>query len=219
MEKITELVKYREKYGDCNVPVRCVEDPPLGHWVSNLRSLICEVKLEDGRPKLPKNRIVGFQWEVRGRRCRLISQSKDHLKICSLWIAYCKFVLSQKQHFFGSLARSPRPRRARTPRDRSPTFELGPSCCTQAIYLGCHLPSQVSLIQQLFGFIPIALFPSARELNVYKTSPLSTTRHNFSTAMEHLGSGSCLRVFVSPSKRQNNLPAFALHLRPRTRRI
>lgn len=72
MEKFTKLLKYREKHGDCNVPVRFAEDPSLGHWVFNQRRLFREVK-PDGRSKLPTNRInkleeIGFQWEVRGRR-------------------------------------------------------------------------------------------------------------------------------------------------------
>jgi hypothetical protein len=60
MEKITKLVKYREKYGDCNVLVCCVEDPSLGHWVYNQRKLLREVK-PDGRPKLPK--IASRSWK------------------------------------------------------------------------------------------------------------------------------------------------------------
>jgi hypothetical protein len=72
MKQIKKLVKHREQHGACNVPVRCVEDPSLGHWASNQRKLFREVKT-DGCPKLPKNRIdkleeIGFQWEVRGRR-------------------------------------------------------------------------------------------------------------------------------------------------------
>jgi hypothetical protein len=34
----TELKRYRERFGDCNVPQKWKENPQLGSWVNNHRT-------------------------------------------------------------------------------------------------------------------------------------------------------------------------------------
>ena len=67
----SKLETYREKHGDCSVPRRFKDDPPLGNWVFNQRKLFHDVGA-DGRPALAEDRIkrlekIGFEWEKNKR--------------------------------------------------------------------------------------------------------------------------------------------------------
>ncbi|MHB8522840.1 MAG: DEAD/DEAH box helicase [Limisphaerales bacterium] len=60
------LKKYKEKYGNCNVPVDFEENPRLGRWVASIRT-----QKRDGQCQLPQNLIgaldaLGFVWDYRG---------------------------------------------------------------------------------------------------------------------------------------------------------
>jgi hypothetical protein len=71
MENYSKLEKYREKHGNCNVPRRFKDDPPLGNWVFNQRKRYREVSA-DALPALEESRIkrlerIGFVWEINRR--------------------------------------------------------------------------------------------------------------------------------------------------------
>jgi hypothetical protein len=60
-ESYKDLVAYKDKYGDCNVPRRWKELPRLGRWVTNQRG--------PNRVKLQQDQVdrldaVGFMWET-----------------------------------------------------------------------------------------------------------------------------------------------------------
>ena len=66
MENCSKLEQYREKYGDCKVPRRFKDDPPLGNWVFNQRKRYRELTA-DGLPSMEESRIerlerIGFVW-------------------------------------------------------------------------------------------------------------------------------------------------------------
>ena len=55
------LNEYREKYGHCNVPLRCSENPELGHWVIRQRMSFTTNKLSlDQKYRLES---IGFDWD------------------------------------------------------------------------------------------------------------------------------------------------------------
>jgi hypothetical protein len=60
---LTELQRYKQRFGDCNVPRRWRENPQLAQWVTDQRSSENEDKLPADR----KNRLseLGFVWRVR----------------------------------------------------------------------------------------------------------------------------------------------------------
>jgi hypothetical protein len=55
-----ELTAYKAKYGDCNVPQGCPENPQLGSWVSGQRRAFKKGKLSADRIKLLDD--LGFCW-------------------------------------------------------------------------------------------------------------------------------------------------------------
>ena len=60
-QKFKELEEYKEEHGDCNVPQRYPDNPPLGRWVNNQRRISGERRLPDNR----KTRLeeLGFDFE------------------------------------------------------------------------------------------------------------------------------------------------------------
>jgi hypothetical protein len=87
MEKYNVLVKYRKNHGDCKVPNRFKDDPPLGNWVFNQRKRYHEVTA-DGLPNLEESRIkrlerIGFVWEINRRPsgCPLVNGRVDVVQI------------------------------------------------------------------------------------------------------------------------------------------
>ena len=59
----TTLRLYRDKYGHCNVPDGCVEDPKLGAWVGLQRRLEKKGTLSPNRKARLED--LGFIWEAR----------------------------------------------------------------------------------------------------------------------------------------------------------
>jgi hypothetical protein len=61
--RFSELENYREKVGDCNVPIRWEENPQLGGWVAKQRQQQREGTLSAER----KGRLdaLGFEWSRR----------------------------------------------------------------------------------------------------------------------------------------------------------
>jgi hypothetical protein len=67
--QLAKLKAYKRKHGDCNVPARWAEDPPLGRWVSNQRRH--KKALDRGEPSLGITAartamldVLGFAWEL-----------------------------------------------------------------------------------------------------------------------------------------------------------
>jgi len=66
--KFDELIRYREKHGDCLVPTKYKDNPALGRWVSTQRA---QYKLmQEGKVStMTKERVagleeVGFAWRL-----------------------------------------------------------------------------------------------------------------------------------------------------------
>ena len=66
----SDLITYKEEFGDCKVPQRYSADPSLGRWCSNVRGAYKKIqKGEEPGYKLSKDRIkrlkkIGFQWKI-----------------------------------------------------------------------------------------------------------------------------------------------------------
>lgn len=56
-----ELIAYRDKMGDCNVPQGCPENPALGSWVSNQRTSLKKNRLSP--EQVARLEAVGFAWD------------------------------------------------------------------------------------------------------------------------------------------------------------
>lgn len=75
--RFAELKKYREKYGDCLVPSKYVENPALGKWVENHRSYYKKFREgKKGSKGLNEERIcalegLGFVWSIKGDNSKL----------------------------------------------------------------------------------------------------------------------------------------------------
>jgi hypothetical protein len=75
-----ELVAYREKYGDCLVPVNYTEIPQLGKWVNKLRSR----KSRLSEDKVKRLEEIGFYWGESLKAhwekmfCELIAYRQEH---------------------------------------------------------------------------------------------------------------------------------------------
>jgi hypothetical protein len=70
-QHLTSLRAYKCRYGDCNVPQRWAEDPPLGRWVDKQR--VRKKKLDHGEicrgmtaVRSGKLEALGFAWELLG---------------------------------------------------------------------------------------------------------------------------------------------------------
>ena len=61
-KKFRELVRYKEREGDCNVPVRYSANPPLGNWVTSQRQKYKKGKLSQER--LEKLKEIDFSWKI-----------------------------------------------------------------------------------------------------------------------------------------------------------
>ena len=61
---LVELKRYKERFGDCNVPQRWADNPQLANWVNNHRKFWREGTLTaDNKLQLDE---LGFEWEPRG---------------------------------------------------------------------------------------------------------------------------------------------------------
>ena len=68
-ERFIELLKFKEEHGHCNVPVRYIENLPLGKWVDRQRQNYKKQAMED-KDQLSADRInqledIGFEWNLR----------------------------------------------------------------------------------------------------------------------------------------------------------
>ena len=57
-----ELIKYKEQFGDCNVPHAWTENKPLNKWVTKLRANYKNKKLSEDRIKRLEE--IGFEWKL-----------------------------------------------------------------------------------------------------------------------------------------------------------
>ena len=67
-----QLRIYKDRYGDCNVPVGWEEDPQLATWVMNQRAQLRKI-LDGKKSPMTEERIeklndVGFDWSLRRRK-------------------------------------------------------------------------------------------------------------------------------------------------------
>jgi len=61
-QRFQELVAYKNRFGDCNVPKRCGENGTLGMWCGTQRA-----EYKKGRLSLERiNRLekIGFRWQI-----------------------------------------------------------------------------------------------------------------------------------------------------------
>ena len=71
-DRYTNLIEYKNKYGDCNVPVKCPDNLQLGAWVNQQRDQYRKKKkgqdsqiTDESIKSLEK---IGFKWTGRGRK-------------------------------------------------------------------------------------------------------------------------------------------------------
>jgi hypothetical protein len=64
-KRFDELIRYKQAYGNCNVPYECAENPQLGYWVSMQRRLKKTGTLHPERIRLLNE--IGFAWEIKGK--------------------------------------------------------------------------------------------------------------------------------------------------------
>jgi superfamily II DNA or RNA helicase len=60
--RYNELIKYREAYGNCNVPDKYIENNSLGHWIKDQRKAYKRLKLHPY--KIKKLEEIEFKWRV-----------------------------------------------------------------------------------------------------------------------------------------------------------
>jgi hypothetical protein len=65
--QLARLAAHKAAHGDCNVPTRWAEDPPLGNWVNNQRMRKKALDRGDPRPGMTAGRAarldaLGFAW-------------------------------------------------------------------------------------------------------------------------------------------------------------
>jgi hypothetical protein len=69
-ERYEELVKYKEKYGDCIVPRLHKEYPKLGDWVKNQKMLYRKKSRRMTESRIADLGVLGFVWEGQRHLCR-----------------------------------------------------------------------------------------------------------------------------------------------------
>jgi hypothetical protein len=62
IERYNELVEYKRKFGDCNVPQRHQANPSLAQWVHMQRKVFKSKSLS--RERIAKLNQIGFTWEI-----------------------------------------------------------------------------------------------------------------------------------------------------------
>ena len=72
MQRVEELRKYKEQYGDCNVPIAYPDNPGLATWVKNQRTEYRKwtkgQKTSMTEERFQKLQDIGFQWQLRKPR-------------------------------------------------------------------------------------------------------------------------------------------------------
>ena len=67
------LVQFKTEHGHCDVPAKWSENPQLGKWTNNQRTVFKRGELSSDR--LERLEAIGFDWDIRGvssRRTNLI---------------------------------------------------------------------------------------------------------------------------------------------------
>lgn len=110
-----ELKRYKERFGDCNVPQQCDENPQLGRWVNVQRNTTLP---PDRKARLDE---IGFVWEPRDARWETmfaeLKRYKEAHGLCNVpseWVENPKlgsWVSTQRQ--FERLGKLSSPRKAR----------------------------------------------------------------------------------------------------------
>jgi len=62
-ERFQELVEYKQKYGNCNVPAKYKENPSLGTWVNNIRNRAYKRNILT-KEQIGKLNELGFVWKL-----------------------------------------------------------------------------------------------------------------------------------------------------------
>jgi superfamily II DNA or RNA helicase len=76
-ERYGELQRYKERFGDCNVPDNYEENPQLGTWVGKQRALRNAGKLSAGREA--RLDALGFIWDARTSNWEaMLAQLRQH---------------------------------------------------------------------------------------------------------------------------------------------
>ena len=94
--RLEDLKQYKQQYGDCLVPNKYAENPPLGTWVMHQRAQYR--KLREGKPSpMTEERVealesIGFVWSISKTTASadLRSQQEDTDAICVSSIKGCK---------------------------------------------------------------------------------------------------------------------------------
>mmetsp|Transcript_16033 Transcript_16033/g.30260 ORF Transcript_16033/g.30260 Transcript_16033/m.30260 type:complete len:299 (+) Transcript_16033:308-1204(+) len=88
------LLSYKEKHGDCDVPLQHDDDPELGVWVANQRKRERLNKLKQDRKELLNSQ--GFRWSdsLKGKR-----KNKESLKYQEKWLEmFEKLKIFKQEH-------------------------------------------------------------------------------------------------------------------------
>jgi len=62
-EMYQRLIAYKKEHKDTSVPNKYKEDPPLGNWVNNQRTVHRNKKMTEERKRLLNS--IGFVWKIR----------------------------------------------------------------------------------------------------------------------------------------------------------
>lgn len=102
-EKYQELADYKKKYGNCNAPFICPENPPLGRWVSKQRTANNKGNGRLSQDRIDRLSLLGFEWnpeedrwetmfqellEYKGRHgdCKVRASGPEYPKLC-MWLS------------------------------------------------------------------------------------------------------------------------------------
>ena len=80
----TKLEKYKKTKGHCNVPYRFSDDPSLGVWVANQRSIYKRLKqqgIEEDDSRMKMLNGIGFEWTCKPKQSELRSCSWRRKKV------------------------------------------------------------------------------------------------------------------------------------------
>ncbi len=84
-DHLQQLADYKQRFGDCNVSVNWDENPSLGRWVNNIRSLRKHGRLAEAR--IATLDAMGFVWRVRNRTVRKLDWDDMFTKYVALQAA------------------------------------------------------------------------------------------------------------------------------------
>jgi Helicase associated domain len=83
---LAELTRYKERFGDCNVPKRWSENPVLGIWVSTQRARNKEEQISADQKALLDE--LGFVWDIKDvaweTKFAELKRYRDHFRDCNV---------------------------------------------------------------------------------------------------------------------------------------